>query len=399
MVNGQWSMKTFMRRKSKNLLLVILSVFLFNTVLNAQSDVEQKGDTNAEVHYLSYQSLFNVADTLVERILEKKPGMKSVIICGSEECHDLIRARLAYTVYDTESQELIDAYQRLDSPAGELVAKLKTIPVVPTYRAGDVLTANAEIRENVDGLTQTIGSIEGLVTQSGSALTSVFSLINMLRNTTITIDSSSIKVDDSALTTAIASRLKSRPETANANVYLPQYSQMANVAVADSRVFISYRKLIQLLRTAEAYDAAISLHSGLRVEPEDAATIAELRTLNQRTAAFIESLASNPASPVPDEQIPYSLPVKPDFEILEGLIMGEKFDAMLGEGGMILRVRIIELLGTQMTKNNFIMGRSVKFSGSATVQYVLTDSSGNLVYANTEIFHSGFKKMKEIRKE
>ena len=78
-------------------------------------------------------------------------------------------------------------------------------------------------------------------------------------------------------------------------------------------------------------------------------------------------------------------------------MMGEKFDAMLGEGGMILRVKIIELIGTQMTKNNLVMGKSVKFSGSATVQYVLTDSNGRLVFANTEIFHSGFKKMKEIR--
>ncbi len=382
-------------------ILVLSLVFSLNSVLIAQSNVEQKGEANAEVHYLSYQALFNVADTMVERILEKQSGMKSVIICGSEECHDLIQARLAYTVYDSETRELIAAYEQLNAPAGELVAKLKEVPISPSYQTSRVYTANGDVRENVDGLTQTIGSIEGLVTQSGSAITSVFSLINMLRNTTITIDSSSVKVDDSVLTTAIASRLKSRPETANTNVYLPQYAQMANVAVADSEVYKSYRKLTTLLRTAESFDAAISLHSELRVEPEDAATIATLRTLNLRTNAFLQSLAAGapPVQSLPDDTVaPYSLqPARPDFAVLEALIMGEKFDAMLGEGGMILRVKIIELIGTQMTKNNLVMGKSVKFSGSATVQYVLTDSNGRLVFANTEIFHSGFKKMKEIR--
>ena len=64
-------------------ILVLSLVFSLNSVLIAQSNVEQKGEANAEVHYLSYQALFNVADTMVETHPRKQSGMKSVIILAS----------------------------------------------------------------------------------------------------------------------------------------------------------------------------------------------------------------------------------------------------------------------------------------------------------------------------
>jgi len=389
-----------MLKKAAVFALTVLFIVAPASVLKAQSNIEKSGDINAEVHYLSQQALSTVADSVVSKILSKSPAMRSLIICGSIECRDLIQARLAFEVYERESADLLAEYNTLKEPLGELVAKLETIPerdILQSYSA-PVLSESATVVDRVSGLTQTIGSIEGLVTQSGSALTSAFALISLLRNTNVKIESNSSPVDDSLLTTAIVARIKSDASTSGVKVYLPAYAQMANVAVADSRVFMNYRALLAQLRMAKESDAVISIHDGLRVQRDDARTIEKLRTLNQKTTAFINSLSSAPVETVEGDTAS-EVALKPDFEILEGLIIGEKFSQMLSEQGMILRVGVINLIGTQITKSNLIMGKRIRFSGSATVQYVLTDNTGDLIYADTEVFHTGFKKMSEIREQ
>ena len=392
---------TAMRKKLKSWALLLTVFILSVSGSYAQEELSGQDRSGAEIHYLSYQALSNVADLIVVRLLEKSPGANSLIICGSDECNDLIQARLGYEVFAKEADALIDEYESLDTPLSEIIARLEEMRADDERDGGEVQILASGTGDPITGATTAIKDIEGLITQSGSAVSTVFGLINLFRRTEIRVESSSVLVDDSVLTTAIVSRLKSRPDTAGIKVYLPLFAQMENVDVTDSEVFKAYETLRNRFRTALVYDDFFKRYSEVRISNSDADEIASLKTLNQRTVAFLNGLSrsSSQTADTTSGEAPalVSAASGPDYEILENLMIGERFGSMLAEKGMILRVKVIRLIGTRLTKNNLIMGKRIRFSGSATVQYVLTDNNGDLIYANTEIIHTGFKKMSEIR--
>ncbi|NNE67680.1 MAG: hypothetical protein HKN33_14045 [Pyrinomonadaceae bacterium] len=387
-------------------IIPLILILILVVSIPAQVEPEAGADDDAEIHYLSYQALSNVADSVVGRVRQKSPSINSLIICGAEECADLIQARLGYEVFIREAEAIITEFERIDGPVKGLTASLEE----GEYDKSDIEIAESR-QSGFVSAKKTIGEVESLVAGSTSLVTTAIGLIDLFRRVEISVESKSIQVDDSVLTTAVASRFRDQGGTADTKVYLPDFAQQGNVNVVDTKVFSTYEKLLGKFRRAIAYGNVFERYDDVEIGREEEKHVEELKLATLRAEAFllalsgkavptrgsggVETEVQREASGVPGSVLPPS----PDYEILEGLILGEKYSGLLDNGAQILQLRIVKLIGSKITKNNFIMGKRIKFSGSATVQYVLTDNNGELVYANTEVFHTGFKKMKEIREQ
>lgn len=366
-------------------------------------------EESAEVYYLSYEALARVAEAIVGKIRERNPEINSLIICGARECGDLIEARLRYEFFDASSQEIIAEYRDLEDPAERIVARLERLP--PEALAGDQrYDAAGSGERGLGAATRQINELTGVIIPARTSVLAAFDLVNLFTKTDVRIASTPVTADDSALSTAIVARIKSTPDTRQINVYLPGFDQLENVDIARSAVFRNYRTLTAKLRMGEAYDGVFNRYASVRVSYPDAEKIDALRYLNKNTRIFLHSLA---AAPPPTGRKTPAAPAAanagaeinlagrgPDLGLLEDLIIGEKVGAMLADRrAMILQVRVIKLIGTSVAKRNMIFGTKNRFSGSAVVQYVLTDRTGELVYANTEVFHTGFKKMSDLQEK
>ena len=255
--------------------------------------------------------------------------------------------------------------------------------------------SNASIPDDLKG---TLQEWSGLVGQVGTSIADVANLINSLTKTTVTVTSSEIKASNSHLSTAIVGKLAD----AGVVVYLPEYEQLENVNVTETRSFKNYVELRRIVSAGVLRQAIIEN----LMENSDAAkslSISELETLAKYSNAvqsarelLILVLTQNVSGgeEIDIEEIPLNL----DLKKLEALVRAENFSTALRGGANILSVDIVKVIGTRMEKRNLITGIRNRFSGSATIQYVLTNSKGRILFADTTVIHTGSRKSSNMRR-
>ncbi len=347
----------------------------------------------AEEHYLGYEALSEAARSIASVIRSRRPG--SLIVCGKSDCQNLIRLRLLYELFKSGSDRIIKDYDdpRLQTDLANIIAKLSLGE--PKFR----VESSVSPRAVPDAVSEALEAWTGVIGQANTSITEAAKLINSLIKTDVTVTSSVIKASNSHLTTSIASQFSPGRGT---RVYLPEYEQMENVNVIESNTYVNYvslrrilykgqRQLTQIERLLEVSAAA----SGLT--PDELAQIAKLEGLVRNAKELLIISVAQSLEEDDDGDTAATDALILDLKALETLIKAERFSTELRSGAMILSVDIVKVLGTRIEKKNLILGIRNRFSGSATVQYVLTDSKGNLIFADTAVIHTGSRKLSNIR--
>lgn len=406
---------------------------------------------DAEVHYLSQAALKKVAVSISEVLEKQGAGAKSLVICGSDECNRMTQQRLQLQLYRSATDRIINDSEALQSPLQLIIERIEGKEIIAALfmerysgelRPGAAM-AQTEYGEAVAGIGNNILNPTGTLLRTG------IGLFNMLRRTDVTSVSSTVSsIDDSHLTTAIVAELRNRPGTRGTDIYLPKFMQADNAFIGESDVFARYQNVaarldeLQLVRSAievwkkqtEGGNADPGPDPALDPEPEeddqpqdepddtgditpygddpdqDSASGNQLTKAEEAVIARLDKLIADAKLIVSPGTQPVEGTAEPATEVnspaytpetmlkaLTDLISAERLNEMLEDGGMVLRVKVVKLLGTKITSRNMILGTKHRFSGSAMVQYVLTDSDGKLVYANTEVIHTGFNKMSDLR--
>lgn len=406
---------------------------------------------DAEVHYLSQAALKKVAVSISEVLETQGAGAKSLVICGSDECNRMTQQRLQLQLYRSATDRIINDSEALQSPLQLIIERIEGKEIIAALfmerysgelRPGAAM-AQTEYGEAVAGIGNNILNPTGTLLRTG------IGLFNMLRRTDVTSVSSTVSsIDDSHLTTAIVAELRNRPGTRGTDIYLPKFMQADNAFIGESDVFARYQNVaarlneLQLVRSAievwkkqtEGGNADPGPDPALDPEPEeddqpqdepndtaditpygddpdqDSASGNQLTKAEEAVIARLDKLIADAKLIVSPGTPPVEGTAEPATEVnspaytpetmlkaLTDLISAERLNEMLEDGGMVLRVKVVKLLGTKITSRNMILGTKHRFSGSAMVQYVLTDSDGKLVYANTEVIHTGFNKMSDLR--
>lgn len=406
---------------------------------------------DAEVHYLSQAALKKVAVSISEVLETQGAGAKSLVICGSDECNRMTQQRLQLQLYRSATDRIINDSEALQSPLQLIIERIEGKEIIAALfmerysgelRPGAAM-AQTEYGEAVAGIGNNILNPTGTLLRTG------IGLFNMLRRTDVTSVSSTVSsIDDSHLTTAIVAELRNRPGTRGTDIYLPKFMQADNAFIGESDVFARYQNVaarldeLQLVRSAievwkkqtEGGNADSGPDPALDPEPEeddqpqdepddtgditpygddpdqDSASGNQLTKAEEAVIARLDKLIADAKLIVSPGTQPVEGTAEPATEVnspaytpetmlkaLTDLISAERLNEMLEDGGMVLRVKVVKLLGTKITSRNMILGTKHRFSGSAMVQYVLTDSDGKLVYANTEVIHTGFNKMSDLR--
>lgn len=375
------------------LLLITSGVFSQEPGTFTSNEASEDEASTAEEHYLGYEALSEAARSIASVIRSRGPG--SLIVCGKSDCQNLIRLRLLYELFKSGSDRIINDYDdpRLQAGLANIIAKLSLGE--PKFRAESSVSPKAV----PEAVSEALEAWTGVIGQANSSITEAAKLINSLIKTDVTVTSSVIKASNSHLTTSIASQFSPGSGT---RVYLPEYEQMENVNVIESKTYGNYvslrrildkgqRQLRHIERLLAVSDSASSL------TPDELAQIAKLEGLVRNAKELLIISVAQSLEEADDGGTPDAEALILDLRALETLIKAERFSTELRNGAMILSVDIVKVLGTRIEKKNLILGIRNRFSGSATVQYVLTDSKGNLISADTAVIHTGSRRLSNIR--